>query len=382
MSDREQAADGGARPAAISPPRGQTFEGVQILRGIAASMVVFHHMCYALTEYRPGESLIASQRGVAELGASGVDIFFCISGLVIAYASRSLPAGVAAARTFAWRRILRVIPPYWVFTLGLIFLWGVGVGLRNLIVTPGLVIASLLLIPFPKRTQMGDLSYHPILDVGWTLTFEMYFYAICALVIAFAGGRRIWPAIVVALAVIAALTWGLLGAKSVAASVLASPLLLEFVAGVLLARFVAGRTAPALGAGLMGIGALGLLGSVFVAEPMAWRVLCWGIPGVMLVTGALLIPVSLERRWVRLLGFLGTASYTIYLAHPFFLLPFGTLLKRGVLTGVPGDLLLLLATVGGVVGSALTYFVVEGPLVQALKPRSRTAAMARETASA
>ena len=370
-----------ARTAAVATAA-RTFEGVQILRGVAAALVVFHHMCWVITSYHPGHSAVATWHRLAEVGAGGVDIFFCISGLVIAHAARALPAGAARARTFAWRRLLRVLPPYWVFTALLLLLWVAGIGLRGLNVTPGLVIASLLLVPWPKTTDTGALSYHPILDVGWTLTFEMYFYAVCTLVIALAGGRRIWPAALAVLAMVAAGCVAAGGTQSVAASVLASPLLLEFMIGVAIARFVAGRVSRPLGAALIALGAAGFAASVLLPDPMTWRVLCWGVPGALLVTGAVLLPVELNTPRLRFLGFLGTASYTIYLVHPFFTLVSGTLLKRGIMAQVPPDLLLAVLTAAAIMGSAATYFVVEGPLVQLLKPRSRTAALARETGAA
>lgn len=363
---------GGDRPAAR-----MTFEGLQVLRGIAAAMVVFHHACWVINTYHPARSVLAGQRGLAELGAGGVDIFFCISGVVIAYAARAIPPGLPAAGTFALRRILRVLPPYWVFTAALLLLWLVGVGFKELRVTPGLVASSLLLIPYPKQTLDGHVSYHPILDVGWTLTFEMYFYAICTVIIAFAGGRRIWPWVLAALGVVAAVTTTTAGAASVAGGVLASPLLLEFVAGVALARFVAGRVAPRAGWAMILAAIAVFAASATVSDAMQARVLWWGIPGVLLVAGSLLIPVDARSRTNRVLLFFGTASYTIYLAHPFAMLVAGNVLKRGLLTDVPPDALLMLLTVLAIVGSALSYFVVEGPLIRLLKPRSRTAAEAR-----
>lgn len=360
----------------------QTFEGVQILRGFAAMMVVFHHMCWVVTSYHPGHSAIATFARLAEVGAGGVDVFFCISGLVIAHAARNLAAGAGHARTFAWRRLLRVLPPYWVFTGLLLLLWAVGIGLKGLNVTPGLVVASFLLVPWPKTTIDGALSYHPILDVGWTLTFEMYFYAICTIVIAVAGGRRIWPWAIAGLGIVAGASLLVAGPEAVASDTLASPLLLEFIAGVLLARFVAGRAAPRAGRLLIALGVAGLIGSVFLPDPMTWRVLCWGIPGALLVAGAVLIPARLTTPLLRLLGFLGTASYTIYLVHPFFTLISGTLLKRGTMAQVPADMLLIVLTVAAVAGSALTWFFVEGPLIRLLKPRSRTATLAQRSLGA
>lgn len=368
---------GGHSTGDARPPARMTFEGLQVLRGIAAAMVVFHHACWVINNYHPARSALAGQRGLAELGAGGVDIFFCISGVVIAYAARSIPPGLPAAGTFAVRRILRVLPPYWVFTAALLMLWVVGVGFKDLIMTPGLVAASLFLIPYSKQTIDGHISYHPILDVGWTLTFEMYFYLICTVIIAFAGGRRIWPWVLVALCLVAAVTALTAGPASVAGGVLASPLLLEFVAGVLLARFVAGRVAPRVGWAMILVAAVVFAVSATVPDAMAARVLWWGIPGVLLVAGSLLIPVDATSRMNRVLLFFGTASYTIYLAHPFAMLVAGNVLKRGMLTNVQPDLLLIVLTVSAILGSAVSYFVVEGPLVRLLKPRSRTAAEAR-----
>ena len=375
MDKPDASAAGDAAPRAAAPAT--TFEGVQILRGLAAALVVFHHMCWVITTYHPQRSSIASFYKLAELGAGGVDIFFCISGLVIAHAARRLLADTAAARTFAWRRLLRVLPPYWIFTGVLLLLWAIRVGLQDLNVTPGLVVASFLLIPWPKTTGAGSLSYHPILDVGWTLTFEMYFYAVCTLVIAIVGGRRIWPWAAAAIAAIAALSVALFGANAVASQTLASPLLVEFIGGVLIARSLAGRTSRRIGWALIALGGAGFVASIFVRDPMTWRVLCWGVPGAAIVAGAVMLPVALTSRTLRLLGFLGTASYTIYLVHPFFTLAAGTLLKRGVMARIPADPLLLLLTFVAIFASAFAWFFVEGPLIRLLKPRSRTAALAR-----
>ena len=53
--------------------------GIQYLRGIAALMVVFHHAINYITAYT-----------WTGLGATGVDIFFVISGFGIFYSSLTL----------------------------------------------------------------------------------------------------------------------------------------------------------------------------------------------------------------------------------------------------------------------------------------------------
>jgi exopolysaccharide production protein ExoZ len=351
----------------------QTFEAVQILRGLAASMVVFHHAAYAITHYHPQHSVLATFYRLPELGAGGVDIFFVISGLVIAHAARKLPAGTASAAEFAKRRLLRVLPPYWIFTFVLIAMWWMGIGLKGLIMSPMLVIASLLLVPYPKTDIYGHVGVHPILDVGWTLTFEMYFYLLCSLVIWRVGGKRIFPWVFVLLAACASASLTLAGSGSLLSSILSSPLLIEFAGGVLLAHFgtraIQGRTAWAL----IAAGIAGLAGSIFAPDPMTWRVLYWGVPGFLLVWGAIHIPVNTCSMRLRFFVFLGTASYTIYLAHPFFVLAAGTLLKRGLGHAINADLLLVILTLITVFATSCLYFVIERPIIALFRPKPKPA---------
>ncbi len=359
-----------ASDTTIPAPK-QTFEAVQILRGLAASMVVFHHAAYAIAHYHPQHSVLATFYKLPELGAGGVDIFFVISGLVIAHAARKLPSGPLRAREFAKRRLLRVLPPYWVFTGMLIAMWWAGLGLKGLIMTPMLVVTSLLLIPYTKADIYGHVGVHPILDVGWTLTFEMYFYLLCCVVIWRSGGNRIFPWVFALLALCAGASLVLTGPGSLLSSITASPLLLEFAGGVLLAHFgtraIQSRTAWMLIA--LGVG--GLTASIFTPDPMAWRVLFWGVPGFLMVWGAIHIPVNLGGIASRFFVFLGTASYTIYLAHPFFVLAAGTILKRGLGHSINADLLLALLTLTTVLATSILYFVIERPLIQFFKPRTK-----------
>jgi exopolysaccharide production protein ExoZ len=365
LTDQSSASD---QP--LAAPK-QTFEAVQILRGVAASMVVFHHAAYAITHYHPQHSVLATFYRLPELGAGGVDIFFVISGLVIAHAARKLPAGASSAREFAKRRLLRVLPPYWVFSFILIAMWWTGIGLKGLIMTPMLVVTSLLLIPYTKADIYGHVGVHPILDVGWTLTFEMYFYLLCSAVVWRVGGNRIFPWVFVLLALCAAASLTLTGFNSGLSSITSSPLLIEFAGGVLLAHFgtraLQRRTAWAL----ITAGVAGLAASIFAPDPMAWRVLAWGVPGFLLVWGAIHIPVNLASAAPRFFVFLGTASYTIYLAHPFFVLAAGTILKRGLGHMINADLLLIILTLTTVFATACLYFVIERPLIQMFKPRSK-----------
>src|SRR5437868_4658729 len=82
----------------------QRVESIQLLRALAASLVVGHHVALFL----------ATRSKFPELavGAFGVDIFFPISGFVIC-----LTAPKLTWKEFLVRRIARVVPIYWVATI-------------------------------------------------------------------------------------------------------------------------------------------------------------------------------------------------------------------------------------------------------------------------
>src|SRR5689334_18462264 len=83
---------------------------LQILRFIAAFMVVLFHLGSGVAvEY-------GLSGNVFGIGASGVDIFFILSGFVIAYTTDP-ERGIGY---FALRRLARVVPLYWVLTTLLI----------------------------------------------------------------------------------------------------------------------------------------------------------------------------------------------------------------------------------------------------------------------
>src|SRR5438309_11551486 len=73
---------------------------IQYLRGFVAMMVVWHHSV----------ELLGNGRG---FGASGVDLFFVISGFIMMV---STDRGVSPG-TFLQNRIIRVVPLYWCATL-------------------------------------------------------------------------------------------------------------------------------------------------------------------------------------------------------------------------------------------------------------------------
>ena len=155
---------------------GGSIVSIQYLRAVAALLVVFYHTIYQIKEY---QGLFES--GIWRFGASGVDIFFVISGFIMWVTAAARPTRPLA---FMRNRIVRIVPMYWIVTLGLFTLSSI---LPNAIMivdtTPGHLARSLLFIPHPDPAQPERLW--PLLLTGWTLNYEMFFYSIfaCALLL-------------------------------------------------------------------------------------------------------------------------------------------------------------------------------------------------------
>lgn len=303
---------------------------IQALRGIAALAVALFHL-----------------RGTFPAGQAGVDLFFVISGFIIGSIDRNQPP-----LEFAAKRAIRLLPLYWAVTLAMCAAWYVPGLFSRFTFDAQTLLQSLLFIPF----YGFDGQIWPLVPVGWTLNFEVWFYALFALVLA-AGVPTIRVA--VGLLVGLVLVGVVFQPASASLQVWTSPLLLEFAAG-LLATIVATRI---LGArwGLLFIAAAMVL---FVA-PIAvginvdranhWQSLAlWGGPAFLLVVGV--VVVERAGAWPRILRpfeRLGDVSYSLYLTH--------TLVFALVARSLPNTSLVsaCIALIAAVLVAVATYVVIE-----------------------
>src|SRR5689334_8064102 len=102
-------------------------------------------------------------------GSFGIDVFFVISGYIMA---RILDSGSPPSGDFFFRRrILRIVPPYWFFTISLFCAAAVAPQVMGATRADSAeLIKSLLFIPFVKE----DGRTQPLLFLGWTLNVEMF----------------------------------------------------------------------------------------------------------------------------------------------------------------------------------------------------------------
>jgi peptidoglycan/LPS O-acetylase OafA/YrhL len=286
-----------------------TYATVQMLRGIAASGVVLFHLLPFEQKYLAGASIVPA--GLV-IGQAGVDIFFVISGFIVTITSEGRDGGAGPAIGFLRRRLLRIYPTYWVYFALLAAVHALAPGLMNQHATaPPSLLDSFLLLPSASP---------PLLLVAWTLTFELYFYLVFAVLLWAVPRRRLGGVLLGWAAVIVAVRLRLAPPYAPVTDLLFNPLNLEFIAGCLIALWgPRGRTAP--GAALVGIGIAGgvlFLWRFGMDAPFRdiWlRVAVMGGVSAAVLTGAVAWEVPGATRVPGPLRRLGDASYSLYLSH-------------------------------------------------------------------
>lgn len=286
---------------------------IQALRGLAASMVVLHHAIRAFDGKAQvghfASASLFSDTPIWNFLVIGVDIFFVISGFIMMH-TVSTDTGSAAARGFLVRRFIRIYPLYWIATL-LPVLGALAVYLKSgnvdpFALAPGRLLASLTL--FPSMAANGHVQ--PIVGVGWTLSYEVFFYLCFAA--ALVRGRQLALTISATLASIV-LLFQFLAPGSAVVDFLAAPISLEFIYGMVLgALFKAGQLPrlPAL------VGFIALTATVAIAavipEEHPLRFICFGFPACLIVWSALSCH---DVRPLKHATEIGAASYATYLFH-------------------------------------------------------------------
>lgn len=272
-------------------------DNLQVLRAFAALAVVHVHTGITYGSWHTP-------------GTFGVDIFFVLSGFIMAM----ICAGEGDA--FLVKRLTRIVPPYWALTL---------ISYAGLRASPGLdptsprgigpLLKSLFFIPYARTN--GDLD--PLLGAGWTLNYEMSFYVVLALALVLWKKR----ADLLGIALLAGLMLlAHFAPPGVFASFYGRPILWEFIAGIgafHLYRWMKPEWCRRLR----------MLFLVLI--PTAIVFLCWyegtrfyhpggtrlwfGVPAYVLLQSVVLLSRAGYNLTQRLLVLIGDSSYTLYLLH-------------------------------------------------------------------
>jgi exopolysaccharide production protein ExoZ len=328
---------------------------IQYLRAFAASLIVFYHaMAHPML----------SGLYPAAFGQVGVDIFFVVSG-VIMWVTTAIDSSLNPWLFFRLR-LIRIVPLYWFYTAAYVVVATVApTQLFSAALTPRYVISSLLF--FPTRHPNGDIV--PVYSLGWTLNYEMFFYFLFGLcLLARAQTVRLFAisAAIGGLVIVGAVV----KPESAVGLTYTDPIMLEFLAGVLIGSAFLKFGTKALPAFVGGVAILAAsaLFLTFLGRDMP-RLVMFGLPSALCVAGALAIETAGPRREFRLGAFLGDCSYSIYLAHPFVLRPFFIVASVIFIesTKLTQILLATVAIVVGVVGGVISYQTIERPFTGRLR---------------
>ena len=369
-------------PAVAPPPGNERFPRIDGLRAVAALSVVAYH-CATTTGFASHGSPLAKLMNHLDIG---VTLFFLISGFLLYrpfVSHRVLGTPNPGWRRFARRRVLRIVPAYWV-ALSVFLVW------------PGL--PAITSHNWPVFYGFGQIYSHDHvfsgLSVAWSLCTEATFYLLLPLyATALMRFTRSAPE--------RALRGELVGLASAAvvSVVIGHEAIVQGNYG--LSKSLAGTFDWfALG---MGAAAISCHRSSIAwrrataASARGW--LCWLTAGA-LFAGAALTPTTgfthvlygitalafmlptlfaHERRDLprRILGsdtalWLGLVSYGIYLWHE----PLAQQIARHLPAGSPGAdtaLLLVPAFAAAIAAGALSYRLVELPFLRLKEPRRHRA---------
>ncbi len=307
-----------------APDNRHSFHALDGMRGIAALFVVERHR----PEFFGGAMLPG--------GHLAVDLFFILSGFVIAHAyERKLRAGMSVT-AFVMARLIRLAPLYLAATLFAAVLFALlihlnpGDGTR----TPERLIASLaaalFLLPMPAPWSFGPERIFPLNEPAWSLFFELAVNIAFAVIVLRLGPRLLAGLIAIGGVAFAAFAIGS-GTADLGfdwASFLGGfpRVVFGFFMGVLLHRTWLAR------------------GGVAAAEGARWRALAWPLMAVLalaliwpypapipgwpralaelVIVGFVFPLLVLAAAWTRpgatscrIFAALGASSYAIYVFH-------------------------------------------------------------------
>jgi peptidoglycan/LPS O-acetylase OafA/YrhL len=146
----------------------RNINSLQALRGIAALMVLLFHLTEALYQ----TASINFLGGFFRFANSGVEIFFVLSGFIISYTAHHL-ISTKRVKEYVFKRFIRVYPIYWIAI--------------TFFIVPAIVFELNSGYVFSFYNLLSTYMLFPehpmIYGVSWSLSHEVYYYALFALLI-------------------------------------------------------------------------------------------------------------------------------------------------------------------------------------------------------
>lgn len=302
-------------------------ESIQLLRAFAVSLVIFVHASYFGIPHITNSNPIDSFYYIKSWGCIGVDLFFTISGFIMTVVVPSYQQS-GGWKKFFLKRIIRIIPLYFLLSLVDVF---VTIYIKKEPIDFQTIAKTIVFFPFFD----GKSFVEPVISVGWTLSYEIYFYSLIGVVLSL--GKKIYRNLLIIIMCLS-LIGCLFTFPYVFFKFITSPLLLEFGFGILCGlTYKKFRSLnwdikiKQLTAVLLLFGGLFLMFiTIFVKKDFEishqnivennnllalYRVIIWGIPCALFLLGTILVEQLYTFRIWKILIEAGDSSYSSYLIH-------------------------------------------------------------------
>jgi exopolysaccharide production protein ExoZ len=325
---------------------------IQYMRAIAVLLVVFHHAMWK------GEVYSGTPWEWYNFGIAGVDLFFIISGYIMCYTTNRRETDIYQ---FLKARFIRIMPLYWILS--------------------SIALVIYLLMPDKINSSGGDTSiFHSftllpssskyLIQNGWTLSYEFFFYFIFSLGLIFSTAKKyLLPAIVL---IVLAILGQVFKPDNVYLAFMTSNILLEFVMGMAIFTLTQKYSLPKNMAIALCLLAIALLVYVSYGGESNNRVVDYGIPCLLFSLGLINLEQDLQKhkhnQLSKILGKIGDSSYSTYLVHPFFLVIASVILGKSSLTNF-GNLFIIILAFGSILTGWICYVVLEKPITKFVKQK-------------
>jgi exopolysaccharide production protein ExoZ len=345
----------------------QKLETLQVGRGVAAFMVLLFHSQVFMRVVHP-DSSFARMFG---FGRTGVDFFFVLSGFLMVYVHRRDFGMPRRLGVYAYKRLTRIYPVYWVLCVVLIplVLLIPSVTQNQGKTTLATLLMSVLLVPHEGARLIG---------ITWSLEYELMFYvSLIAFFISLRFGIALFGAWFVTIVSVA--IWGPASLNTIGIPRI-EPFILGFALNLHVGEFMLGMVAAwlvqrgnrlrmprlLLVASLVTAAAFAVYEANYLPDDTTLRgvIAAYGVLAAIIVYTVVQTELRYPVRIPRWLTLLGSASYAIYLTH-YLVVAFAVVVARHwpAVAAIPAPLLLLILLPVGLAPGIVLHLLVERPLL-------------------